>query len=399
MPIRKDKAGIWQIDVSVAGRRIQRSTHTQDKKAAQHLHDKLRADLWRERKLGEAPSRLWDDAAVAWLDDAADRKLKDLEGQRDKLRWLHPHFAGLALEKIDHRTINAALDTKRAERRVRVFGNGTRVTLPKASNATLNRYAAAISAVLNYAVRKGWLAAAPRIEKRKEARMRIAYLTQDQARRLLLELPDHLKPMAAFALATGLRQANVTRLEWEQIDIARRVAWIHGDQAKGGRPISVPLSEAALAVLAGQEGQHETWVFPYRGSTLDNPAGRAWKQACARAGIPAAFRWHDLRHTWASWHVMAGTPLEVLQILGGWQSIQMVQRYAHLAPSHVAAYAGNVKISLDSMLEGSRSEPQLLEDIGVDDGTRTHDNRNQRAQFFASELSVKGKGPCFRTAL
>ena len=67
---------------------------------------------------------------------------------------------------------------------------------------------------------------------------------------------------------------------------------------------------------------------------------RAWQAACKTAGL-AGFKWHDLRHTWASWHVQNGTPLPVLQELGGWKSIAMVQRYAHLAPSHLAQYAGN----------------------------------------------------------
>ena len=61
----------------------------------------------------------------------------------------------------------------------------------------------------------------------------------------------------------------------------------------------------------------------------------AWTKALEKANI-RNFRWHDLRHTWASWHVQAGTPLERLQEMGGWESIEMVRRYAHLAPEHLA---------------------------------------------------------------
>ena len=68
-----------------------------------------------------------------------------------------------------------------------------------------------------------------------------------------------------------------------------------------------------------------------------------WEAACKRAGVPG-FRFHDLRHTWASWHAMAGTPLSVLQELGGWHSPQMVQRYAHLAPEHLVAAAEKVTL-------------------------------------------------------
>jgi integrase len=65
---------------------------------------------------------------------------------------------------------------------------------------------------------------------------------------------------------------------------------------------------------------------------------KAWYAALDRAGIKE-FRWHDLRHTWASWHVQQGTRLFALQELGGWESAEMVRRYAHLAADHLAPYA------------------------------------------------------------
>jgi integrase len=67
----------------------------------------------------------------------------------------------------------------------------------------------------------------------------------------------------------------------------------------------------------------------------------AWKAALNRAGI-ADFRWHDPRHTWASWHVQAGTPSHALQELGGWESAEMVRRYVHLAFDHLAEYADRI---------------------------------------------------------
>lgn len=69
---------------------------------------------------------------------------------------------------------------------------------------------------------------------------------------------------------------------------------------------------------------------------------RAWYNALKRAGIED-FRWHDLRHTWASWHVQGGTPLFALQELAGWETEKMVRRYAHLAAEHLAVYAGNTE--------------------------------------------------------
>jgi integrase len=82
-------------------------------------------------------------------------------------------------------------------------------------------------------------------------------------------------------------------------------------------------------------------VFTYQGDRVAKANTKAFRNALTQVGIEN-FRWHDLRHTWASWHVQNGTPIHVLQELGGWSDVRMVQRYAHLAPEHLSAYAGNI---------------------------------------------------------
>lgn len=164
------------------------------------------------------------------------------------------------------------------------------------------------------------------------------YLTKGQAESLLLQLPPHLAEMAAFSLATGLRKSNVTGLCWSQVDLGRRLTWIHPDQSKTRRAIAVPLNNDALRVLTLQIGKHPVRVFSYKGEHISQVTTAAWYKALHRCGI-IDFRWHDLRHTWASWHVQNGTPLNVLQELGGWESAQMVRRYAHFSASHLEKYA------------------------------------------------------------
>lgn len=144
--------------------------------------------------------------------------------------------------------------------------------------------------------------------------------------------------MMRFALETGLRRRNVTHLEWGQIDLERRLAWIHPDQAKAEKAIGVPLSREAVLILRQQWEQHAVWVFPYNGKPITQTATKTWRAAVKAAGLPEGFRWHDLRHTWASWHAQDGTPLHVLQELGGWASAEMVQRYAHLSTQHLAHF-------------------------------------------------------------
>ena len=175
----------------------------------------------------------------------------------------------------------------------------------------------------------------------KEPKRRIRWITPDQAEVLCTALPSHLEAMCRFSLATGLRESNVTGLEWSEVDLDRRVAWIHADQSKSGQAIGVPLNSEAVLVLRKQSGQHRRYVFTYQGDRVAKANTRAFRNALTQVGIEN-FRWHDLRHTWASWHVQNGTPIHVLQELGGWSDIRMVQRYAHLAPEHLSAYAGNI---------------------------------------------------------
>lgn len=128
--------------------------------------------------------------------------------------------------------------------------------------------------------------------------------------------------------------------------------------AKAGKAIGVALNDTACRVLKEQIGKHSRWVFVHtkeatRPDGTKTPSVRkmrcddntAWRIGLKRAGIED-FRFHDLRHTWASWLIQAGVPLSALQEMGGWESIEMVRRYAHLAPNHLTEHARKI----DSLL-------------------------------------------------
>jgi len=151
-----------------------------------------------------------------------------------------------------------------------------------------------------------------------------------------------LEAMARFSLATGLRESNVTGLLWEQLDMQRQCAWVHADQAKAKKAIAVPLNNAAINIVREQIGKNNTHVFTYKGKPVSRANNHAWQKALVRADIKD-FRWHDLRHTWASWHIQNGTPIHVLQELGGWADLSMVLRYAHLSGEHLRQYVNNAK--------------------------------------------------------
>jgi integrase len=326
MSLRK-RGSVWWIDIATpSGERVRRSTETGNRAQAQELHDKLKSEVWRLQKLGDRPRRLWQDAAVRWLREQSHKA--SLEDDKEKLRWLDRYLANRELESINRALIDAITEAKRAD---------------GCSNGTVNRTLALIRAILRKCARDWeWLDRAPAVRLLKEPTRRIRFLNRHQARALLRELPPHLRDMANFTLATGLRAANVTGLTWEQVELSRKLAWIHPDQAKARKAIAVPLNDTAMQVVREQRGKHPTRVFTYKGRPVKQVNKRAWYNALKRSGIED-FRWHDLRHTWASWHVQGGTPLFALQELAGWETEKMVRRYAHMAAEHLAVYAGNTE--------------------------------------------------------
>ncbi len=247
-----------------------------------------------------------------------------------RLRWISARWRGVALDSIDADAVAELIDERDGE------------TSAGLAPATVNRWLAQIVAILNVAIRRGWLDKLPTIDHRASPPGRTQWLTGEQWIALRDALPLHLRQMARFSIATGLRRHNVTHLQWDQIDMARRVAWIHPDQTKAGNAIGVPLTDDAVTVLAEQRGQHDVLVFPWRGLAVFKTSTKAWHKATAAAGVPWC-RWHDLRHTWASWHVQNGTRIEELMQLGGWKTLSMVQRYAHLSPEHLQRVADNAR--------------------------------------------------------
>ncbi|WP_241158677.1 site-specific integrase [Neisseria yangbaofengii] len=118
--------------------------------------------------------------------------------------------------------------------------------------------------------------------------------------------------MVVFSLATGLRQRNVLDMEWSQIDLTARRAWIHASDSKSGRAIGVALNDTAVTVLLKQRGKHFRFVFTQQnGRKVLSISSRIWENALVKAEI-TDFRRHDLRHTWAGWLIQADVPLAAL---------------------------------------------------------------------------------------
>lgn len=325
MSLFKRGAVWWLRFTTPDGREIRESAQTADRRQAQELHDRRKADCWRQVKLGEAPRHTWQEAVVRWIEEHPDRK--SLRNVLNALRQADSVLGVRTLDAITRDDLALIIRQRRAG---------------AVKNSTINTQMAAILAVLHAAVKWGWLSVVPSMQRLAENERRIRWLTREEVDRLLQELPARYAAMMRLTLATGLREQNVCRLEWRQVDLERRVGWFYGDQMKAGKALAIPLNAEAVCVLRGQQGQHSRWVFPtIHGTPARNANTVTWRNALQRAGVEN-FRWHDLRHTWASWHVQAGTPLPVLKELGGWSSLDMVLRYAHLGAEHLAEHAERI---------------------------------------------------------
>ncbi|WP_454688262.1 tyrosine-type recombinase/integrase [Achromobacter aloeverae] len=199
---------------------------------------------------------------------------------------------------------------------------------------------------------------------------RVRWITRPEASNLIHAAVSrgpnpHLAAFVQLALHTGCRKNELLRLEVSRIrqDPHSDKFWLllESKHTKAKKQRLIPLNKSAIGALDSMQRwrdefcPHSPWVFP---SPVDHTRpiwkmDKRFKEACARAGI-SDFRIHDLRHTFASWLVMAGRPLQVVRDLLGHSSIKMTERYAHLAPDFIVGAVESLEEMLPSLLPSSR---------------------------------------------
>jgi site-specific recombinase XerD len=218
--------------------------------------------------------------------------------------------------------------------------------------ASVNRLRDRLSGMFKRARRLGLVTENPvkDIQKLKEAGGRLAFLSPAGEEAVLAALPVERRPLVMLAINTGLRWSEQARLRWHDVDLLTGVLTVR--LAKNGQARRVPFNSAARSALLDLAARRARPADPeelvVRGAY--RPVSRDFVRAVAAAQgtLRAAGRedeaarldgvtWHALRHTFASRLVAAGVDLRTVQELGGWKTLSMVQRYAHLSPGHLAA--------------------------------------------------------------
>ena len=152
-----------------------------------------------------------------------------------------------------------------------------------------------------------------------------------------VEFADHLKPMILLSLHTGVRWGELTKLTWMCVDLERKFLTVIAKNAKSSKSRHIPLNSVAVDVLKAWEDQQDSTslVFPNKDKNSFDNLDKSWSAVLKAAKI-TSFRWHDMRHHFASYLVMAGVDLNTVRELMGHSDIKMTLRYAHLAPEHKA---------------------------------------------------------------
>jgi integrase len=278
-------------------------------------------DRSRPQRIGFWVARFADTRLVDLTDDAIFDALQDLATERGRF------YAG---KDVDGKPIY------KAKRKA-------------LSGPSVNRYGAALAAMLSWAIKNriapsDWRHPCKSVERFPENKGRVRFLSDDERERLLAACKASKWPklylLVLLAITTGARRGELQRLRWADIDFERCVASV--DETKNGDRRVLPLTPPVIEELRRFEGALGELLFP-SSRRPDTPFNNvpAWQIAVKAAGL-RDFRFHDLRHSCASYLAQSGAPLlQIAEVLGH-RNLAITKRYAHLTIHHKAELVGKV---------------------------------------------------------
>ncbi|MBL4874011.1 MAG: site-specific integrase [Rhodobacteraceae bacterium] len=295
------------------GKRHRKSTGTKDKALADALAAKWTHQSFLEKHFGAMPEIPFRDTLLRYAQYKERENPSSYKNTgKYRLQLLLDRFGELNLSEIDVRKIED-------------FASERRATVKEGS---VQRELTVLKAILNRAHREGTLVSVPLFPRMRKQRGRKRWLSVKEEQRLIAAAANHLKPLIGFAVDTGGRRSELLRLDWRHVDMER--GFITFIDTKNGEDRSVRLTNRAYQLLVSLGAQETGPVFTYQGKAM-KAVTSSFKGARTRAKIDD-LRFHDLRHTFASRLVQQGVSLYEVMHLTGHKSLEMVQRYAHLAP-------------------------------------------------------------------
>lgn len=321
------RSGMWVADYTDARGHRHRPKVARTKTLALAVLNRRLDDVAKERAgnkpaLAEIPLEILATQFLEW----AEAHRKPQSARRYGVSWavLKPRFGHLLLKEITPRLVERFM-TDRLE--------------AGKKNATVNRDLAVLKCMFSKAIVWDFATDNPlrKVRLLDENNARVRYLTDVEREALLAECHGHLLDIVMVALYTGMRLTEILTLKWQDVDLGRRQIAVR--VTKNGEIRHVPIPQPLIAQLGGIPRQVGCpHLFPSRDGDPLKRISTAWDAAVARARIED-FRFHDLRHSYASYFVMAGGNLNHLRQILGHKSMAMTLRYAHLSPEHLHAGA------------------------------------------------------------
>ncbi|MHC4521848.1 MAG: tyrosine-type recombinase/integrase [Planctomycetota bacterium] len=323
---QRGKGKTWYIRYKKANGIIRReSAKTTSKKEAQAFLEKRRTQV-REGTLPDtSPAKRYtfNELANEYLADGDVQALKSFNKERRyRVNQLMAKFGNLAL---------ADFNTKIVKR-----FKTERLKVNKA--ATVNRTLALLKHMFKEGVEYEMVSEevfnkVRKVKLVKENNRRLRYLSQEECKELIDACSPHLKPIVITALNAGMRLGEILNLKWEQVDLKH--GFILLSDTKNGERREIPINYTLRATLeAMPHGPESLYVFTNKDGNPFKSVSTSFPAACYKAGIKD-FRFHDLRHTFASQLVMSDVSIQKVMKLLGHKTLTMTLRYAHLAPSHL----------------------------------------------------------------
>ncbi len=338
--ITSDGKVSYRVKVRLKGYPVQTATFersTDAKKWASSIESAIKEG--RHFRTSEAKRHTLSDLIDRYIRDVLPSKAKSEKKQKALLGWWREQMGSYALADVTPALI--------AEYRDKLAG-GITVRGKQRNPATVVRYMAALSVAYTQAVNEwGWIDASPmqKVKKPTESRGRVRFLSDEERARLLKACKESSNPylytVVVLALSTGMRQGEIMGLTWDVVDLQKGRAILH--ETKNGERRAVALTGHALELLKDLSKVRRIdnkFLFPSKEIAPQKPQKpmdlRApWESALKKAEI-SDFKFHDLRHSAASYLAMNGASLaEIAEVLGH-KTLQMVKRYAHLSDSHTA---------------------------------------------------------------
>lgn len=312
---------IWYIDYSLNNQRVRKSVGT-SKKMAELALKEAELQIAKGEFLGVIIDRKMTIDALSneYLKfSQANKRPKVYQRDRTLIKHLLKQFSGHEIKTI------SAHDLEEYKS----------IRITAVSPATVNREVTCIKHMFNKAVEWQYLKHNPllSVKRFKEPPGRLRYLVTTEIDLLLNECAKHLRPIVIMALNTGMRKGEILDLKWADLNMDNRVITIK--RTKNNEIRTIPMNNLLYSTLnhlcnGCTNGQP---VFTYDGKPLQD-IRRSFETACRNAGIED-FRFHDLRHTFASRLVMVGVNIRTVQELMGHKDIRMTMRYSHLSDSHL----------------------------------------------------------------